>query len=576
VLPVTDTRLPVVLFWHMHQPHYRDALSGRYVFPWTYLHAIKDYVDMAAHLEAHAGARAVVNFTPVLMEQLEELAERVDAHLRHGEPVPDPVLALLSEDPLPTDPETRLALLRACLRADRRNLIERYPDFAELAQLAVSLGTPEQIGYASDQFLRDLGAWYHLAWMGETVRRNDERIARLVEQGRQFRPAQRRVLLELVGELLAGLLPRYRRLADSGRCELAVSPYSHPILPLLLDFHAARECEPNSPLPRHAAYPGGAERAAWHMQEALAVFRRVFGRDPRGCWPSEGAISAGALQVIEDAGIDWIASSSAVLRGALDESGISLTLDGADHERLLNQAHRPASGRLNCFFRHDEVSDLIGFTYSKWHGDDAARHLMGELERLADRTEGVPGRVVLVALDGENAWEYYPFNGYWFLSAMYGALAEHPRLKLTTLSAYVDDARARGAEPHVLPKVRAGSWVHGTLSTWMGDPSKNAGWDLLCDAKLAYDRVLAEGRLSDSERHAVSRQLAQCESSDWFWWFGDYNPPEAVADFDRLYRHQLTSLYSMLKLEPPAALSTPLSVGRGAPEAGGVMRRTQA
>jgi alpha-amylase/alpha-mannosidase (GH57 family) len=573
---MSASRLPVVLFWHMHQPHYRDSLSGQYVFPWTYLHAIKDYVDMAAHLEANPAARAVVNFTPVLMEQLEELAERVGAHLSRGEPLPDAVLALLSEAPLPQAPERRLALLRACLRADRQNLIERYPVFAELAQLAVQLGTPEQIAYASDQFLRDLGVWYHIAWLGETVRRSDLRVAHLVDYGRQFGPGERRTLLELIGELLDGLLPRYRRLADAGRCELAVSPYSHPILPLLLDFNAARECEPSTPLPRHACYPGGAARAAWHMQEALVVFRRVFGREPRGCWPSEGAISAGALQVIEDAGIEWIASSAAVLRGALVESGIAIGHDGADPERLLNQAHRPASGQLSCFFRHDEISDLIGFSYSKWHGDDAVRHFIGELERLADRTEGVAGRVALVALDGENAWEYYPFNGYWFLSAMYAALADHPRLQLTTLSGYLDDARSRGATPHVLPKIRAGSWVHGTLSTWMGDPSKNAGWDLLCDAKIAYDETLAAGVLTEARVHAAGRQLAQCESSDWFWWFGDYNPPEAVRDFDLLFRHQLTSLYTLLGREPPAVLSKPVSVGRGAPEAGGVMRRTQA
>ena len=574
---MTATRLPVVLFWHMHQPHYRDALSGQYVFPWTYLHAIKDYVDMVAHLEANPKARAVVNFTPVLMEQLEELATRVGAHLATGEPLPDAVLALLSDAPLPTALERRLSLLRACLRADRQNLIERYPVFAELTQLAVQFGTPEQIAYASDQFLRDLGVWYHLAWLGETVRRSDLRVARLTDHGRQFGPAERRLLLELVGELLAGLLPRYRHLADAGRCELAVSPYSHPILPLLLDFNAARECEPSTPLPGHARYPGGAERAAWHMQEAIAVFRRVFGREPRGCWPSEGAISAGTLQVIEDAGIEWVASSAAVLRGALVESGISVGHDGADPERLLNQAHRSAGGSMSCFFRHDEISDLIGFSYSKWHGDDAARHFVAELVRLADRTEGVPGRVALVALDGENAWEYYPFNGYWFLTAMYAALSEHPRLELTTLSDFVDDARARGATPHVLPKVRAGSWVHGTLSTWMGDPSKNAGWDLLCDAKLAHDEALASGSLTQAEIDAAGRQLAQCESSDWFWWFGDYNPPEAVRDFDLLFRHQLTSLYRVLKVQPPDALSRPVSVlGRGTPEAGGVMRRTQA
>jgi len=69
----SGARLPVILLWHMHQPQYRDALTGQYTLPWTYLHAIKDYTDMAAHLEANPGARAVVNFTPVLIEQVEEM-----------------------------------------------------------------------------------------------------------------------------------------------------------------------------------------------------------------------------------------------------------------------------------------------------------------------------------------------------------------------------------------------------------------------------------------------------------------------------------------------------------------------
>jgi hypothetical protein len=47
-----------------------------------------------------------------------------------------------------------------------------------------------------------------------------------------------------------------------------------------------------------------------------------------------------------------------------------------------------------------------------------------------------------------------------------------------------------------------------------------------------------------------------------------------VRDFDELFRHQLTSLYRSLNLEPPANLLLPISAGRGAPEAGGVMRRS--
>src|SRR5262249_61037937 len=97
-------RLPVVLLWHMHQPQYRDAITGQYTLPWTYLHAIKDYTDMAAHLEANPAARAVVNFTPVLIEQLEELARRIREHLESGAPLPAAVRALLGPAPLPQRP----------------------------------------------------------------------------------------------------------------------------------------------------------------------------------------------------------------------------------------------------------------------------------------------------------------------------------------------------------------------------------------------------------------------------------------------------------------------------------------
>ena len=121
-----------------------------------------------------------------------------------------------------------------------------------------------------------------------------------------------------------------------------------------------------------------------------------------------------------------------------------------------------------------------------------------------------------------------------------------------------------------------GSWVHGTLATWMGDPEKNRAWDLLCDAKVAFDRVMRVGTLTPEQKAAASRQLALCESSDWFWWFGDYNPQDAVMQFDRLYRRQLVNLYRLLGLDSPESLSKPIAVGRGAPEHGGVMRRANA
>jgi alpha-amylase/alpha-mannosidase (GH57 family) len=560
-------RLPVILLWHMHQPQYKDALTGQYTLPWTYLHALKDYTDMAAHLEGNPAARAVVNFTPLLIEQIEEIARRVSEHLKGGSPLPDPVLGLLGPDPVPTDPAARLELLRACLRAQRKQMIERFGPYLELATIAETLATRERIAYASDQLIHDLAVWYHLAWLGETVRRSDPLVARLTERGRDFSAAQRRDLLSLVGELVGQVLRRYRTLAERGQCELSVTPYGHPIIPLLLDFQCARDAVPAMPLPAHAGYPGGELRSTWHIEEAIRVFSRTFGMHPQGCWPAEGAISSATLALLAAGGFRWAASGAGVLRGSLELTGAQAAADPLAY----NRPYRLAGTGMNCFFRDDTLSDLIGFTYATWHGDDAAANLVNELLQLARRYEGDANHAVLIALDGENAWEHYPFNGFYFLRALYEHLAEHPQLELMTLS----QCLARDIRPAPLPRVRAGSWVHGTLATWMGEPAKNRAWDLLCDAKLAYDRALP-GITDAAQRTAAGRQLALCESSDWFWWFGDYNPADAVTQFDQLYRRQLLTLYRRLNLAPPGELALPISEGHGTPEHGGAMRRATA
>jgi alpha-amylase/alpha-mannosidase (GH57 family) len=107
----------------------------------------------------------------------------------------------------------------------------------------------------------------------------------------------------------------------------------------------------------------------------------------------------------------------------------------------------------------------------------------------------------------------------------------------------------------------------------MGDPAKNRAWDMLCRAKQSYDRVVAGAGLSPEREGQAEAQLKSCESSDWFWWFGDYNPGESVRAFDRLYRVKLRGLYRLLDLTPPAELDEPICHGGADAESGGVMRR---
>src|SRR5690606_23060402 len=110
-----------------------------------------------------------------------------------------------------------------------------------------------------------------------------------------------------------------------------------------------------------------------------------------------------------------------------------------------------------------------------------------------------------------------------------------------------------------LAEIVAGSWVYGTLSTWIGSEDKNRGWDILGDLKQAFDETMAKDGVDPARRERLLRQLATCESSDWFWWFGDYNPAEQVSDFERLYRVHVANLYELMGREPPQYLSQILS-----------------
>jgi alpha-amylase/alpha-mannosidase (GH57 family) len=229
-----------------------------------------------------------------------------------------------------------------------------------------------------------------------------------------------------------------------------------------------------------------------------------------------------------------------------------------------------------CFFRDDNLSDKIGFEYSKLHASEAVADFIASLETIHADNDSDEHRVVSVILDGENAWEYYPYNAYYFLNELYDALTEHAHIEMTTFGEIVE--RANKHKKIYMPdlqQVAAGSWVYGSFSTWIGSADKNLAWDLLCDAKKQYDQVMQSGLLSETESAACERQLSICEGSDWFWWFGDYNSSVSVDSFDRLYRRNLANLYRLLKLPIPQTLSQPISQGGGDPAVGGTMRRGQ-
>lgn len=553
--------LNVVIYWHMHQPEYRDLRNGEYHLPWTYLHTIKDYVDMAAHLENNEDARAVINFAPVLLEQIDDYSVQLDNYLHHGKALRDPFLSALADPVLTLNHEKRLEIIKDCLRANKERLVDRFSAFSSLMEMAESaLVKPEMLHYYSEQFFSDMLVWYHLAWIAETVRMSDSRIKKLMEKAFHFSVHDRHELIEVIYELISGVIERYKKLALAGRIEISMTPYAHPILPLLLDLKSAEQAMPDAELPLATEYPGGKERSQWHMKKGIEVFKRFFGYEPDGCWPSEGSISAETIELISESGINWLASGGTVLQNSMQKSGVE-----PDH--CVHEVYQYRESNISVFFRDDGLSDLIGFKYSDWHADDAVANLVHHLEDIHKSCADKPDAIVSIILDGENAWEYYPQNGYHFLKALYEKLSQNDAIRMTTYSEYID----REKHHKQLNEIVAGSWVYGTFSTWIGEKDKNRAWDMLVEAKKVYDRVISQGDLSADDLNAAEMQLATCESSDWFWWFGEYNSAESVAAFDEQYRLHLSNLYQILNAEVPEYLTSAFSFGSGDPAMGGVM-----
>ncbi len=550
--------LDIVFCWHMHQPEYRDPISKICERPWSYLRAIKDYTDMAAHLEQVPNAHAVINFSPLLLRQIDYYSEQLNHYFTHQQPPSDPLLAALIEPTIKSDQNYRYQLVKQCVDFYNTNIGQHFEPCVALHNIGRHiLDNASHMTYICDGFFTDLLVWFHLTWLGETVRRDDPRAQKLIARERHYSMYERIQLVRIISEQISQIIPRYRALAERQVIELAMTPYAHPIAPLLLDLNSARQATPHIVMPNATEYPGGEERLRWHIDRGRELFIKHFGSAPVGCWPAEGAIDDATLKVLNHSQFAWTASGAGVLNNSLKNAHSDDTMQQQNPDTAPYQSYSVGDCAIRCFFRDDHLSDLIGFTYSSWHGDDAVANLISHLEEIGRRCregpEQLPDALVAIIMDGENAWEHYYKNGFFFLRELYRRLAEHPDLNLTTFAKCLDRRCQH------LDHLTAGSWVYGNLTTWIGDADKNRAWDMLIDAKHSFDQVMQGQSLGKEEKRAAEYQLGICEGSDWFWWPGPDNSAETIAAFDQLFRMHLQALYTMLDIPAPDYLHHPFT-----------------
>jgi len=504
--------------WHMHQPFYKDLWTGEYKLPWTRLHALKDYAGMVEILAEFPKVRQTFNLVPSMVVQIEEYAQG-----KASDPFLD--VAVIPAEEL-TESQ-RNFMRRYLFQAHVEHMICRYPRYRHLYEMHERL---------SVQDLRDLQVLSQVAWFDEDVRERDPELVELVRKGRDYSLADQALMVRKQREALGRVLPVYRQFAATGQIEISTTPFYHPILPLVCDSDIARVAHPGVALPPRFQYPQDARdqlcRARSYMKDKLGVA-------PVGLWPSEGSVSDHALALAAECGFQWAASDNGVLARTLgSHAGVE--------ETYRAYCWRQNGREMRMLFRDHFLSDLIGFTYQRVNPAEAAEHFLTQIRNNAGGRESL----VPIILDGENAWEWYEANGRPFLRELYRRISEDPNLEAVTVS----EALAR-FEARPLEGIFPGSWINANFDIWIGAEEDNLAWELLLDARRAYDDT---PHVAEDMRRLAYEELLIAEGSDWCWWYGPEHGSENRPEFDQLYREHLSNVYRALGLKPPEALARPI------------------
>jgi len=259
----------------MHQPFYKDLISGEYRLPWTRLHALKDYYGMVRILDEFPQVRQTFNLVPSMMVQVEEYASGAAR---------DPFLELALKPAEDLTEVEQQFLLENSFHAHPPRMIYRYPRYGEIYDAwRAHKGRGTTRRYFGAQEIRDLQVLSQLAWFDEEFQESDPEVAGLIAKGRNYSIGDQKLMGEKQLWILGKVIPAYRRLAAAGQIEISTTPFYHPILPLICDSDVGGVSHPGVPLPPRFRYPQDAQKQLVLGREFI---QGAFGTAPVGLWPS--------------------------------------------------------------------------------------------------------------------------------------------------------------------------------------------------------------------------------------------------------------------------------------------------
>jgi alpha-amylase/alpha-mannosidase (GH57 family) len=541
----------------MHQPYYVDPVRQTALLPWVRLHACKGYWDMIWLVEQFPEFQCTFNLTPVLLEQIEQLAQGA---------VRDQWLEMARTPAESLTGDQRRWLLEHHFRAHWANMVRPFPRYWSLLHKRGQKPDAARIQQVtldfSTQDFRDLQVWFNLAWFGFAALREYPELAELREKGRDYTESDKQTVLDCQQRILQTVIARYRDAQERGQIEISTTPFYHPILPLVYDTDFGHRCLPGFIPPRRFSYP---EDVRAQLELARAQYRRLFGRDPVGLWPSEGSVCPELVPILAEQGWQWLATDEEILWHSVGQQK-------DDGRRQLWEAYRVEHDQqeMGIVFRDRSISDFVGFSAARNTPAAAAEHVLGQLNDIAAATSSVSARsLCTVVLDGENAWEHFADGGEGFLRGLYGGLLKTgQRIRSTTV------ARHFAAFPpqKSIRQLHTGSWINANFQIWIGQLEDRRAWDALGYVRNAVAEKVRQKALTEDQQRQAMQELYAAEGSDWFWWYGDDFVTDDDLVFDELFRTHLRNACLQAGLPPPPVLQVPIcrseTVGKAKPPTG--------
>lgn len=527
----------LAFLWHQHQPIYKNPLSDTYELPWVRLHATKDYYDMVAILDDYPKIKSNINLVPSLLIQLDEYSKGI---------AKDKFLDLTLKPVLELSEEEKVFILMNFFMANWETMVFPYNRYHQLldkrGRQTSQADVRRILNYFKNEDIRDLQVWFNLSWFDPYWRKHDEFINSLYVKGRDFTEDEKHKLIEKQLQICGMIVAKHKELQDKGQIEVSVTPFYHPIMPLLCDTNNALDATPNIVLPKKRF--SHKEDTVWHVQNAIDYYEQLFARKPSGMWPSEGSVCNEVIKIVSDNGIKWLATDEAILSASFNRV--------YENRRYLFRPYNIniEGKQVSMIFRDHGLSDSIGFVYSKWNPDDAVKDFISKIKNIGNYVGNeYEHPLVSVILDGENCWEYYKNDGQDFLSKLYAALEKEEEIETVTISDYL----TRFPPKDTITNLKAGSWINGNFGIWIGHNEDNTAWTYLGQTRdflVDYTKQHPEFAGSELEKK-VWRIFYAAEGSDWNWWYGDDHSSGNDAMFDLLFRQHLMAIYGLLGQKVP-------------------------